>query len=94
MDTTDEAFKRLLSFQAVHPHSRGDTQERKKKDVALSPLGVGTTRLKRLAAVCVCFRVTIFPASSEQFHLMLPGIILWFQHLMAPMGLNFHRIHR
>lgn len=48
-----------------------------KKNVTPSPLGVGTTRLKLLAALCSPESLSfLLPPSSEQFHFMFPGIIL------------------
>ena len=40
-----EASKPVLNSQIVHPHSRSDPEgEWGRKDVTVSPLGVGTTR--------------------------------------------------
>lgn len=51
MNAANEAAKHLLNSQIVHPHSRSDPRGGGEL-VTLSALGVGTTRLHLLAALC------------------------------------------
>lgn len=79
MDTTDEAFKRLLSFQAVHPHSRGDTQERKKKRRDTVTTWCGHNQAETLGS-CVC----VFPSHCLScFLVAVPPYASWHHSLVS-----------
>lgn len=63
MNATNEASKHLLSSQAVHPHSRGDTWGGGRCDIVTT--WCGHNQAEAFGSF-VFSGVTVFPASSLQ----------------------------